>query len=233
MSVRRLSGLIVLALAGGLAACSHTSFDSATGGNSLLVGLGLAAPERETIDYRTRAPLAAPPANAQTALRPPAEAGATRPANWPTDPDALRRERERWARANPMEARDARLRGLTPQEEIELMRRTAVGNGVPNSGNEGRHETAQRDMEILRNPNSVTPTGSSILTDIDPSAVPQMRQSSAAAEAQENALAERYGREQTAEFARQRVDTTGLRRAEPPRRTLTDPPTGFRTPAPE
>jgi hypothetical protein len=235
MSVRRASVLVsALILSASVAGCSTSSFDPAgPSGNSLLVGLGLQSPPQRDIEFRQRAPLAVPPPGAQTALRNPDGTVAARPANWPTDPDRIRREREQWARNNPMAATEARNRNLTPQEEQELMRRTSVGNGVGNMPL-SFSDQALADIQEIRNPTSgPIGTGSNIFTDIDPSAVPVAGSQSAAAEANELALRERYGREQTAEFGRQRVDTSGLRRTEPPRRTLTDPPAGLRRPAPE
>jgi hypothetical protein len=235
MSVRRASVLVsALILSASVAGCSTSSFDPAgPSGNSLLVGLGLQPPPQRDIEFRQRAPLAVPPPGAQTALRNPDGTVAARPANWPTDPDRIRREREQWARNNPMAAMEARNRNLTPQEEQELMRRTAVGNGVA-VPSPSFTDQAIADVQEIRNPTAQrVGGGSNIFTDVDPSAVPTATAQGAGMDQHELALRERYGREQTAEFGRQRVDTSGLRRTEPPRRTLTDPPAGLRRPAPE
>lgn len=235
MSVHRAKVLVsALILSATVAGCSTSSFEpSGPSGNSLLVGLGLQSPPQRDIEFRQRAPLAVPPPGAQTALREPDSTSVARPANWPTDPDRIRREREQWARNNPMAAMEARNRNLSPQEEQELMRRTAVGNGlgVPSLT---FTDQAAADMQEVRNPTAQRiGGGSNIFTDVDPSAVPTNNAQGTGMDQHEMALRERYGREQTAEFGRQRIDTSGLRRTEPPRRTLTDPPAGLRRPAPE
>ncbi|MFG1477918.1 hypothetical protein V5F53_04540 [Xanthobacter sp. V4C-4] len=71
--------------------------------------------EKPEIDYRERAPLVVPPANAVGTLPSPQDAAHRANPNWPKDPDIARRQREA-AAANAPVVRDDPGRPLMPSE---------------------------------------------------------------------------------------------------------------------
>lgn len=218
-----------------LAGCAGSTFEdaNATASGNILSGLGIIPRPREQIDYRARAPLAAPPSTA--ALRTPAgQAIAARPANWPNDPDVARRERERAIAANPGAAMDQELRRAGPlgsgdfaRDQASLPVTRSTGPDAPGS-NVG--PLSPQAMRSIHDNWRAEDTPASIF-DTDPTAIPTPARGGPAQSfiEEQNASIRSLAEEQR----NIRVDTTGLRAAEPERRRLTDPPSGFRRPAPD
>lgn len=234
-----ISRFALLAVAGLVSACSnmqeagksYENFEQRLIGNTM-VGIGLKAPQQERIEYRPRAPLVIPPAGSASALRAPEDASSVRAANaaWPNDPDAARRRRAAEDAATPIDDlryREARERRLTPEEmKGEGIAVHGAGN-TPNPYADDRTARAVNPAELDKGwqpPSS----GSSIFSDPDP----------------ENDARDRpaFGQSSNPQFDQQReamkrertaVDTSRLGAQEPARKTLLDPPSGYRAPAPD
>ncbi|MGX1787784.1 hypothetical protein ACWIGM_13630 [Bosea sp. NPDC055332] len=106
---------------------------------NLVKGMGLFGTDRADIEYKQRAPLVVPPSST---LPKPQEAGASRSAAWPDDPDVARRKAERDS-SNILfqntESYRANTKPLLSQEELRRGRVAGTANGpeniVPDNGN--------------------------------------------------------------------------------------------------
>lgn len=133
-----------------------------------LTSLGLKESEKESIDYRERAPLVVP--QGATKLRPPEQSAGARNPAWPNDPDvAARRARAAEARKSfgvPSDDKDPAYGGLVGPAEG---RRRNANAGVPTQGSsygggDGPNPTTVLNPDQVRNimANSVdasVPTG--------------------------------------------------------------------------
>jgi hypothetical protein len=96
---------------------------------NLVEGMGLFGRDKADIDYKQRAPLVVPPSSA---LPKPQEAGASRNAAWPDDPDVARRKADRDSSHilfQSTESYRANTRPLLSQEELRRGRVTGRSNG--------------------------------------------------------------------------------------------------------
>lgn len=90
-----LGGLVLAAFAA--VAQAEAQFLTRDPIDEVLEGIGLKSPDRDSIDYRERAPLVVPPTSGK--LRTPEENASARNGQWPQDPDVLaRRKRAEQAR---------------------------------------------------------------------------------------------------------------------------------------
>lgn len=112
---------------------------------NLVDGMGLFGRDKSDIEYKQRAPLVVPPSSS---LPKPQEAGASRSAAWPDDPDVARRKAERDSSnvlfANT-EAYRANTRPLMSQEELRRGRvtgRTSGPDGVVEDHNNYNNQIA-------------------------------------------------------------------------------------------
>jgi hypothetical protein len=96
--------------------------------SSIFQLFGLGGEDKPEIDYRERAPLVVPPT---MTLPEPAEFSASEQANWPKDPDALRRKRIAANKAKPqrqLTGPEAQLQFIR-QEQAKKARKVAQGKG--------------------------------------------------------------------------------------------------------
>lgn len=117
-------------LAGGLLLATSPAF--AQEGmlfQNLVKGMGLFGTDKADIEYKQRAPLVVPPSST---LPRPQEAGASRSAAWPDDPDVARRRAERDSSNilfSNSESYRANTKPLLTQEELRRGRVTGRPNG--------------------------------------------------------------------------------------------------------
>lgn len=205
---------------------SYEGFEQRLIGNTL-VGIGLAAPERERIDYRPRAPLVIPPGG--QALRPPEDVNDLRASNaaWPADPDEMRRRRAKAEANEPvpnmLQTTDAGRR-LSP-DELAAGAGPALGSGQTASAYPDRGGRVLNPDELEKG--WQPPSGTSIFNDPEPNDTRGRRAFGETSNPQFDQQRDTYSRE------RDSVDTSKLGGAEPARKTLIDPPTGYRAPAPD
>ena len=116
-----------------------------------LIGLssGKAAP---VIDYRERAPLVLPP---KMELRQPLTEGSSRAANWPQDPDVLKRQEEANSvgRFNPFVADT--MRGQLPKNELMSGRAASASTGRAPTQDDGCREKTQEGWCLYMQPNAL------------------------------------------------------------------------------
>jgi hypothetical protein len=115
---------------------------------NLVDGMGLFGRDKADIEYKQRAPLVVPPSST---LPKPQEAGASRSAAWPDDPDVARRKAERDS-SNILfqntESYRANTRPLMSQEELRRGRVTGRSNGP--EGVVEEHNTYNNQIAPIR-----------------------------------------------------------------------------------
>ncbi len=115
---------------------------------NLIEGTGIFGSSKADIEYKQRAPLVVPPSSA---LPKPQEAGATRSAAWPDDPDVARRRAERDS-SNILyqntESYRANTKPLLSQEELRRGRVTGRTNGP--EGIVEDHNTGNNQIAPIR-----------------------------------------------------------------------------------
>lgn len=115
---------------------------------NLVKGMGLFGTDKADIEYKQRAPLVVPPSSA---LPKPQEAGASRSAAWPDDPDVARRKAERDS-SNILftnsESYRANTKPLLSQEELRRGRVTGRTNGP--EGIVEDHNTGNNQIAPIR-----------------------------------------------------------------------------------
>lgn len=202
-----------------------------------LTGLGIAAPQRERIDYSPRAPLAMPPRAAAAQLpQPQAPVTAQAPANWPRDPDVVRREAAQREASRPRDynwERERDGRRMTV-EEMEAQRNAGpqIASRGPNEPFRERNVVLQRD-ELERG--WTRPEAGNSIFSVDETVDMTRGRQEEGQGAARRYLDEQSGGPGGGNRGTARLDTSRLasQQQEPPRRSLADPPTGMRTPAPD
>ncbi len=204
-------------------------------GNTL-AGIGLIPRQRERIDYSPRAPLAMPPRGQAGQLRSPEDRTdiTASAANWPRDPDEMRRQREQREAGRARDfnwERERDGRRLTI-EEMEAQRHIGP-DGTRAAG--GDRPFQERNVILGRDELErgwEQPSGDGLFrVDETVDATQDRGEGRGAARREIDRQASGIG---SAVGGRQlsRIDTTRVGDTpEPPRRLITDPPPGFRTPA--
>lgn len=209
-------------------------------GNTL-AGIGIIPRQRERIDYAARAPLAMPPRQGQSLAERPLPAPVdgdevvASNANWPRDIDEWRRRRDAREARRPIDQQFERERDgrrMTP-EELEAQR-----NAGPRALARSGPEEGFRERNVVMQPDELDagwsrPTGDSIFS-IDETVDVRQRDEERRQGAARSFIDERNGASGNVGGRQlQRLDTTRVAAEEPARRTITDPPAGFRAPAPD
>jgi hypothetical protein len=233
-----LAGVVGLALAG----CSSIGPDGRLANDPLgnfeqeiigntLSGIGVTAPRQEPIQYAPRAPLAMPPRGRATAgqLPPPQErVVAATPANWPQDRDVLRRQSAAREAAMPERDRERERQRPMTVEEAEAQRaatRVLPGARAPNVERPDRF-TSREDLER----GAPAASGNSIFTVDETVDVTRGREEGRGSAQRE--IDSGLGAGGLNRAATQRLDTTRLSGvSEPERRSIAEPPRGYRAPA--
>jgi hypothetical protein len=210
------------------------NFEQEIIGNTLS-GIGVTAPRQEPIQYAPRAPLAMPPRGRATAgqLPPPQErVVASTPANWPQDRDVLRRQAAAREAAMPERDRERERQRPMTVEEAEAQRaatRVLPGARAPDVERPDRF-TSREDLER----GAPAASGNSIFTVDETVDVTRGRDEGRGSAQREVDSGNLFGGGGLNRAATQRLDTTRLSRAsEPERRSIAEPPRGYRAPAPD
>jgi hypothetical protein len=115
---------------------------------NLVEGMGLFGRDKADIEYKQRAPLVVPPSSS---LPKPQEAGASRSAAWPDDPDVARRRADRDSSHivfQNTESYRANTKPLLSQEELRRGRVTGRTNGP--AGIVEEHNTGNNQIGPIR-----------------------------------------------------------------------------------
>lgn len=115
---------------------------------NLVKGMGLFGTDKADIEYKQRAPLVVPPSSS---LPKPQEAGASRSAAWPDDPDVARRKADRDSSHilfQSTESYRANTKPLLSQEELRRGRVTGRTNGPADIVEE--HNTGNNQIGPIR-----------------------------------------------------------------------------------
>jgi len=205
-------------------------------GNAL-AGVGIVERPRERIDYSPRAPLAMPPRGGRNGELPPPreEAGIGNNPNWPRDPDTMRRMQADAERRRPNDTqfereRDGRRLTIEEMEEQRRLGPQVAGRNDPNDRFRDSNVVLGRE-DLERGWTAPSPGG--IFAPDETVDVTQGRGEGQGAARREIDRQAGGGPNPLPRGADQRIDTTRLSQAEPERRTITDPPPGFRAPAPD
>lgn len=204
-----------------------------------LASAGIIAPQREKILYTPRAPLALPPPQAVSKLRPPQDTQEilTASANWPLDPDELRRQRLASQRANSVAEQfsDEQKKRLSI-EEIEAGRGVSTPGSVADSDQKfDRGSVVISREELERGWSPLTPgQGLFSLFEVDETVDVREKVRAESAGQAKDYLDQQNGANTSFEGTLDRVDTSRLSsQAAPTRRSIVDPPVALRVPAPD
>jgi hypothetical protein len=227
---------IVLAGCGGIGADGRfredplADLEQRTIGNTL-GSIGLVPQRREPITYTARAPLAMPPANRREgALPQPQDPNAVQQnaANWPRDPDEMRRQAARQAALTPVNPERRYRNPLLTAEELEAQRNVGpqAQGAAYGATNEPRPVLSREELERgWQAPSS----GGIFSGDFDPNLIERQQRENPVQSYND----ERFG---AANQIRQseRLDTTRVaEQPVAPRRSITDPPDHLRRAAPD
>lgn len=210
-----------------------------------LVSAGLIAPPREKITYTPRAPLALPPP--QTANKLPVPEDGTRVeaslANWPVDPDEVRKERvKRYADQRLAETRadpDGKRAG-TPLTADEI----AAGKSEASTGQDDQARIAASNFptgkavisreELEKGWSSPSAGSGWSLFEIDETVDVREKNRQEQVGQAKDYIDQQNGSNNTFEGKLDRVDTSKLaNQAAPQRGSIIDPPIDVRAPAPD
>jgi hypothetical protein len=198
---------------------------------SALGAIGLVPQRREPIVYTPRAPLAMPPANRRDGALPQPQDPNAAPqsvANWPRDPDEMRRQAARQASLTPINPERRDRGGLLSAEELEAQRNVGPGAQGASYGaaNEPRPVLSREELER----GWAAPQAGGIFSgDFEPNLIERQQR--------ENPIQsyndERFGAQSQVRTS-ERIDTTRLAQQQnATRRSITDPPDHLRRAAPD